>query len=90
MPSGKLKVEQLRYKTQANWNCVEVFCLIKTVTYNSFMLSSVKQTAVEPICVTVGRERAVTSHCGSVRSSVASEMRETHHPAVKGSALGFL
>lgn len=58
-------------KNQINWNYVEVFCLIKTVMYNSFMLISVKQTAAEPHCVTVGSSRAVPRNCRNRRSSVA-------------------
>lgn len=39
--------------------------------YNSFMLISVKQTAAEPRCVTVGSGRAVPRSCQNLRSSEA-------------------
>lgn len=57
-------------KNQINWNSVEVFCLIKTIMYNSFMLISVKHTAAEPHRVTLGSGRAVLRNCQNI-SSVA-------------------
>lgn len=60
-----------RIKKQINWNSVEVFCLTKTILYNSFMLISVKQIAAESYCVTVGSGPAVPRNCQNIRSSVA-------------------
>lgn len=66
-------------KNQINWSSVEVFCLLKTIIYNSFMLISVKQT-VEPPCVTVGSGQDVPRNCQNMRSSAAVYGLQNHGP----------
>lgn len=67
-------------KIQINWNSVKVFCLIKTIMYNSFTLISLKQTAAEPLCVTVGSGGAVPRNCQNLRSSVATYVLQNRGP----------
>lgn len=64
IPCGKWKVEQLQKKKTSTGMLFEVSCLIKTIMYNSFMLTTAKQIAVEPVVCLCGDEASLLlGHC---------------------------